>query len=90
MGYNVMVWPPYSLDMNPIEHVWIELKKYISRYYPELISMGGSPETIKSKIADAAVHAWELLDEGILQNLVDSMNDRCIELIAAGGWYTHY
>jgi transposase len=21
-GYNVIVWPPYSLDPNSIEHVW--------------------------------------------------------------------
>src|SRR3954453_20048631 len=33
MGYNVMDWPPYSPDMNPIEHIWIALKKKIHEIY---------------------------------------------------------
>ena len=28
-GYNILEWPPYSPDLNPIEHVWAELKKLV-------------------------------------------------------------
>jgi hypothetical protein len=29
---DVMVWPPQSLNINPIEHLWIELKKTLRKY----------------------------------------------------------
>ena len=66
--------------MNPIEYVWIELKKLIHKIYLEFEFMGDTPETVKPKIADAAVHAWELLNNSIFQNLVDSMHDHFVEL----------
>jgi len=89
-GYTVMKWPPYSPDMNPIEHVWIELKKGIERMYPELATRGGAPKTVKPLIADAAVHSWECMSEQLLDNLVESMPRRVEALYEAKGWYTKY
>jgi len=28
--------PPYSPDLNPIEHIWWHLKNYVLRLHPEL------------------------------------------------------
>jgi DDE superfamily endonuclease len=32
-------WPPYSPDMNPIEHVWAK-KEWTVQHFPELSKMG--------------------------------------------------
>ena len=66
IGYEVMEWPPYSPDLNPIEHVWVHLKENLHKYYPEFINMSGNSSTIKPNLADAIIHCWELLDPSIL------------------------
>jgi transposase len=33
---EVIDWPPYSPDLNPIKHVWRHLKEWVHEHYPEL------------------------------------------------------
>jgi transposase len=41
---RVVNFPPYSLDLNPIEHMWWMLKRVLHRLHPELDTIRRSAE----------------------------------------------
>jgi hypothetical protein len=86
---DVMDWPPYSPDMNPIENLWKLLKAKIIELYPELVTMKDN-DTTKQHLIRAAKEAWELLEDDLLNKLTLGMQKRIDALKAAGGWYTKY
>jgi transposase len=89
-GINVMEWPPYSPDMNPIEHLWFLLKEHVDNVNPHINNVVGGEDKIKAALFDALYKAWEALDEYYLHDLVWSMERRVEALIASEGWYTKY
>lgn len=87
---NVMEnWPPYSPDLNPIEHMWWELKKRVYDVKPDIDAITG-PEAIREALGDTLRKAWELIDKGFVEKLVKSMPDRVDAVIKAHGWHTKY
>jgi transposase len=38
-GVHTVDWPPYSPDLNPIEHLWWALKKKLYELHPEFDRM---------------------------------------------------
>ena len=40
MGIPLADHPLFSLDMNPIEHIWFHLKKQVLLLYPKLTNIG--------------------------------------------------
>ena len=89
-GYRVMVWPPFSPDLNPIEHVWAELKKLVYQLHPELYTIEGPEDVIVEKIKGAVYEAWEQISDKFLYSLIDSMHERVKALRKARGGYTQY
>jgi len=89
MAIQLVDWPPYSPDMNPIENLWKMLKAKIIELHPELIFMKDN-DTTRQHLIDAAEEAWELLEEELLNKLALGMQNRIDALKAAGGWYTKY
>ncbi len=84
LGVTVMVWPPYSPDLNPIENLWALMKAEIYKLYPELEFADDSVATLVQLIT-AAKEAWHEIDSSILYNLSITMPHRVQALIAADG-----
>lgn len=89
LGITVMVWPPYSPDLNPIENLWSIMKREIYKLYPELEFADDTEETLEALI-EAAKEAWHAIDQAVLDNLSITMPHRVQAVIRAGGWYTKY
>lgn len=53
IGIEVMLWPPYSPDLNPIENLWALLKAEIYRRYPELKTAPDTEATLQRLVKAA-------------------------------------
>jgi len=90
MGIRVIDWPPYSLNMNPIENLWALLKKEAFKVCPELNSLKGKGIEAQHELFKILQRAWDQLEPTVLAALVGSMKRRCEAVIAAEGWHTKY
>jgi transposase len=88
-GIPLLPWPPYSPDLNPIEHVWAMLKHYINEHYPELKRMGNSDADYKA-LCEAIEQAWNALDQDKIDHLIRGMSRRTLAVWKARGWHTKY
>jgi transposase len=86
---EVMIWPPYSPDLNPIENLWSLMKEKIYMLYPELEDAPNTEET-RQLLIHAAKEAWQAIDTTVLQKLSRTMPNRVKAVIEAEGWYTKY
>lgn len=87
---EVMKWPPYSPNLNPIEHIWPILQNNLHKHYPHLSTMKGAPPKIKAALIPALKHCWELIEPLVFENLARTMPNRMRAVIEAKGWYTKY
>jgi transposase len=46
LGREIMVWPPCSPDLNPIENLWTVLKQKIYEIRPDLLHMPNNDTTL--------------------------------------------
>ena len=79
---EVMVWPAQSPDLNPIEHLWVHLKRRLADY-PE------PPKGI-TELWERSQAEWEKIGEEVCQNLIESMPRRVEAVMKAKGGYTKY
>lgn len=79
---SVHDWPPHSSDLNPIEHVWREVKK-------RLDDLPRKPTSINT-LWDKVQEVWENIDPDFCKRVVDWM-PQCIEdVIKSKGGHTRW
>jgi hypothetical protein len=87
-GIRTFNWPPYSPDLNLIEHIWNWMKNWIQEHYWHVRYDTGkiSWAHLKSIILEA----WNAVPDEYIQKLYDSWYDRCQAVIDAQGGPTKY
>src|SRR5882762_11828674 len=79
---DVMVWPAQSPDINPIEHLWVDLKKALNKY--------PNPANGVHELWERVVEEWNKIPPETCQNLIESMPRRIQAVIKAKGGHTKY
>jgi hypothetical protein len=88
-GVEVTEWPPYSPDLNPIEHVWSWMKQWINEHHPELLDRGADEESYEA-LYRAIKEAWWAVPQTYIDKLIRSMIRRVKKVLKAKGWQTKY
>ncbi len=86
LGIQLIKWPPYSPDLNPIETVWDIMKEWLRFNYPEL----EDTQTSYKKLRTAVTEAWEAVGQAKFSELLAEMPARCQAVVDAAGLYTKY
>ena len=89
-GIEVLEWPPYSPDLNPIEHAWKRLKQWVWKHHPELLELKGKGQNTKEAMLKALQEGWDAIEEEFFEKLIASMQRRVRAVCKAKGWYTKY
>jgi hypothetical protein len=87
---NITDWPPYSPDLNPIEHIWWTLKKRVFEMFPDIVTDRSESEHARQQLESALQAAWDTIDKKDFDCLYKSMPDRIEACIKAKGWHTKY
>jgi len=83
-------WPPFSPDLNPIEHIWWHLKKRLYDMFPDVASDKSESEHARQTMESCLQAAWDTLEQDLFDKVGGSMRARIEACIAANGWHTKY
>jgi DDE superfamily endonuclease len=81
-------WPPYSPDLNLIEHVWSWMKNYIQKHY--IRTHYDAAKISKEQLRPIILEAWNAVPEDFIEKLYESWWRRCKAVIDARGGPTKY
>lgn len=79
---QVLDWPPYSPDMNPIEHLWDHLDRKVRARHP--------PPQNHVQLRQALIEEWHRYPQFQVNRLIMSMPRRIRALRQANGGHTRY
>lgn len=75
VGIATLDWPALSPDLNPIEHLWDELKKKVRSRNP-------APSSV-DELKLALIEEWEGIPQDSINKLIRSMRNRLRAVIRA-------
>jgi transposase len=84
-----IVWPAYSPDLNPIEHLWWVLKRRMFRLYPQYNNYSKAQEEWDG-FCEALKECWRGIPGKLIKQLIMSMPRRLAAVRKARGWQTKY
>jgi hypothetical protein len=79
---DVLPWCARSPDLSPIEHLWDELGRRVSRR--------DNPPVNRQTLIAALQEEWNNVPQATIRNLIGSMRRRCTACLQAGGGHTRY
>ena len=79
-GIERLVWPPNSPDLNPIEHLWDQLKQSVYARVNDDTTLADLPLIIQQE--------WAAIPKQRVTRLINSMRRRCQAVIDIHGGYT--
>lgn len=77
---SVMEWPAQSPDLNPIEHLWKDVKVEVAKLRPKNAN----------DLWTAVQKVWSEIPIQRCQRLIESMPDRCVAVLKNNGQATKY
>lgn len=80
--FEVLSWPAQSPDLNPIEHLWSEVKRKLNKFE--------SPPKGILELWERIQRIWNEISAETCQNLINSMPRRINDVIKAKGRWTKY
>ncbi len=83
-GIEVLTWPPFSPDLNPIETLWNILKDYLQA------RMDAAENWTQEQLRGHLMDCWDQIQDEVLDELIESMKARCEAVIATEGGYTRF
>ena len=83
-------WPPWSPDLNPIEHVWHMLRDTLLVIDPTLHEVRGSVDEVLARLQMSLLAAWEAIPQSFFDALIDTWLHRIDAVRLVNGWYTKY
>ena len=78
--FSVLKWPPQSLDLNSIKHLWNEVDRRIR--------LSSISPTSKDDLWEKIPVIWQNIEIEFVQKLIRTMPTRMVDLLAAKGGYT--
>ena len=73
-------WPPFSPDLNPIEHMWDEVERRMEKEKPKN----------ETELKQSLLRVWQGIGTDVTKKLVDSVPNRLNEVIRMNGYPTRY
>ena len=76
---KLMVWPPYSPGLNPVEYLWLMIKQEVY--------VCGKQYNSKDEPWNAVKNAANNVSKDVMGNLTSSVDKRLLSLVQKGGGY---